>query len=337
MTEERLRALQYGILAPGPQALLAARFELVEHDPSSSDRAEFVELLSAADALIGPGLTLSAAELDAATRLRAIALVAVGVDGFDLDDLGRRGIALMNTPEVLTEAVADLAFGLILAVSRRIAEFAAYVRARQWRARIAPAQYGRDVNSKTLGIVGMGRIGHAIARRAAAGFAMKVIYASTSVAPDAEHAFGAQRRTLDELLTQADIVCLTVPLSAATVALIGARELSLMRPSAVLVNVSRGAVVDEQALIAALAAGQIAGAGLDVYEREPLDADSPLLGFDNVVALPHIGSATTETREAMARCAVENLLSYFDGAPTNVANLAELAAGGAGQPSAARH
>ncbi|MNP40272.1 Glyoxylate/hydroxypyruvate reductase B [compost metagenome] len=173
----------------------------------------------------------------------------------------------------------------------------------------------------------MGRIGEALARRGAAGFGMRVLYHSSRAKPEVEARYGARYRTLDELLSEADFVCLTVPLSASTEGLIGARELSLMKPEAILVNIARGRVVDEQALLAALQAKRIRGAGLDVFVQEPLPAHSPLLQLDNVVATPHIGSATHETREAMARCAVENLLSALAGErPANLVN--EVAMGG---------
>jgi phosphogluconate 2-dehydrogenase len=333
--ERRPVAVLYDALADAPRMRLAERFELVEfRDGGGADRTQFVAALADADALIGLGIRLTDAELAAAHRLRAIALVAVGVDGFDLDQLSRRGIALMNTPDVLTETVSDLALALILAVNRRVVELANYVRAGHWTRRIQPDHYGRDVHGATLGIVGMGRIGHAIARRARLGFGMTVRYTSTETKPQAEREFGAQRRSLDELLAESAVVCLTVPLNAGTQALIGERELSLMAPSAILINVSRGAVVDEPALIAALAAHRIAGAGLDVYAQEPLPANSPLLSFENVVALPHVASATVQAREAMAWCAVDNLCGYFDGEPLNVVNPDALVRG-SGEPTAA--
>lgn len=177
------------------------------------------------------------------------------------------------------------------------------------------------MHGKTLGIVGMGRIGEALARRAAAGFGMRVLYHSQRAKPEVEARHAARQCSLDELLQQADFVCLTVPLSVSTEGLIGARELALMKDEAILVNISRGRVVDEQALVEALRARRIRGAGLDVFVQEPLSVDSPLLQLDNVVATPHIGSATEETRQAMARCAVDNLLSALAGErPANLVN-----------------
>lgn len=195
------------------------------------------------------------------------------------------------------------------------------MRAGHWQANLGPAHFGSDVHGKTLGIVGMGRIGEALARRGAAGFGMRVLYHSQRPKPEVEARHGARYLGLDELLAQADFVCLTVPLSASTEGLIGARELALMKPEAILVNISRGRVVDEAALIEALRQRRIGGAGLDVFVQEPLPAGSPLLQLDNLVATPHIGSATHETRLAMARCAVENLLSALAGErPVNLVN-----------------
>ena len=186
---------------------------------------------------------------------------------------------------------------------------------------VGPEHFGTDVHGKTLGIIGMGRIGEALAQRGHFGFGMPVIYHSNSPKPAVEARFNAQYRSLDELLQQADFICLTLPLTAQTEGLMGAEEFALMRPESIFINISRGKVVDEAALIEALQQGQIRAAGLDVFVREPLEVDSPLLQLDNVVATPHIGSATVETREAMARCAVNNLLAALAGErPANRVN-----------------
>ncbi|WP_063532472.1 D-glycerate dehydrogenase [Burkholderia sp. MSMB1589WGS] len=272
-----------------------------------------------ADGALGASLRITPGLLDRAPRLRAWSTISVGFDNFDVADLTRRGIVLAHTPDVLTEATADTVFALILASARRVVELAEFVKAGQWRQSIGESLYGTDVNGKTLGIVGLGRIGAAVARRAALGFRMPVLYTNRSANPQAQ--FGARRVELDELLAEADFVCLQVPLSPQTRHLIGARELAKMKRSAILVNASRGPVVDEAALIDALRAGTIRAAGLDVFEREPLAADSPLLSMRNVVALPHIGSATRETRHAMARCAAENVIAALDGTLTrNIVN-----------------
>ncbi|AOJ80772.1 D-glycerate dehydrogenase [Burkholderia savannae] len=269
--------------------------------------------LDTADGALGASLEITPELLDRAPRLRAWSTISVGFDNFDVADLTRRGIVLAHTPDVLTESTADTVFALILASARRVVELAEFVKAGQWRQSIGEPLYGTDVNGKTLGIIGLGRIGAALARRAALGFRMPVLYTNRSANPQAETQFGARRVALDELLATADFVCVQVPLTPQTRHLIGAREFAKMKRSAILVNASRGPVVDEAALIDALRAGTIRAAGLDVFEHEPLAADSPLLSMSNVVALPHIGSATRETRHAMARCAAENLIAALDG------------------------
>jgi gluconate 2-dehydrogenase len=222
---------------------------------------------------------------------------------------------------VLTESTADTVFSLILATARRVVELADWVKAGKWQGSVGPAQFGLEVQGKTLGIVGLGRIGGAVARRAALGFNMKVLYTNRSPNPQAEQAYGARRVELAELLASSDFVCLQVPLTPETQHLIGAAELRAMKRSAILINASRGATVDEAALIEALQSGTIHAAGLDVFETEPLPVDSPLLSMPNVVALPHIGSATHETRHAMALNAAENLVAALDGTLTrNVVN-----------------
>ncbi|MHC8286706.1 NAD(P)-dependent oxidoreductase [Pseudomonas sp. XS1P51] len=284
--------------------------------------AQLREALPRAHGLLGASLKLDAALLDLAPDLEAIASVSVGVDNYDIDYLTERRILLSNTPDVLTETTADTGFALILATARRVVELANMVRAGQWHRNIGPAQFGSDVHGKTLGIIGMGRIGEALAQRGHFGFGMPVIYHSHSPKPAVQQRFNAQYRSLPELLQQADFVCLTLPLTAETEGLIGAKQFALMRPETIFINISRGKVVDETALIQALRDGQIRAAGLDVFEREPLNHDSPLLQLNNVVATPHIGSATHETREAMAKCAVDNLLAALAGErPVNLVNV----------------
>jgi phosphogluconate 2-dehydrogenase len=279
------------------------------------------DALPCAQGLLGASLKLDAGLLDLAPNLEAIASVSVGVDNYDIDYLTERRILLSNTPDVLTETTADTGFALILATARRVVELANMIRQGQWTRNIGPAHFGSDVHGKTLGIIGMGRIGEALAQRGHFGFGMPVIYHSHSPKPAVEQRFNAQYRSLTELLQQADFICLTLPLTAETEGLIGAEEFALMRPESIFINISRGKVVDEKALIEALRTGQIRAAGLDVFEREPLNQDSPLLQLNNVVATPHIGSATHETREAMARCAVDNLLAALAGErPPNLVN-----------------
>ncbi|MFL6641410.1 MAG: 2-hydroxyacid dehydrogenase [Paraburkholderia graminis] len=295
-------------------AYLQQHVEVVQVDPARHDA--FVAALREADGGIGASVKITPAMLEGATRLKALSTISVGFDQFDVADLTRRGIVLAHTPDVLTESTADTVFSLILASARRVVELAAWVKAGQWQHSIGPALFGVDVQGKTLGIVGLGRIGGAVARRAALGFNMQVLYTNRSANPEAEAAYGARRVELAELLATADFVCLQVPLTEETRHMIGAKELASMKKSAILINASRGAIVDESALIDALRNGTIHGAGLDVFEKEPLPADSPLLQMANVVALPHIGSATHETRHAMARSAAENLVAALAGTLT---------------------
>lgn len=241
--------------------------------------------------------------LDLAPELRVISQMAVGMDNIDVAACRRRGIVLGHTPDVLTETVADTAFALLCAVARQLVEAVDYVREGRWGPWEPYTLAGADVHGAVLGIVGMGRIGKAVARRAS-GFDMDVVYASRSDA-DTAH----RRLTLTELLSLADFVVLTVPLTAETTGLMGSEELDAMKRSAFLVNVSRGEVVVTDHLVRALQDGSIAGAALDVTDPEPLPAGHPLLDLDNCIVVPHIASASMSTRMAMGRLAVENLLA----------------------------
>ncbi|MHB0777234.1 2-hydroxyacid dehydrogenase [Halomonas sp. WWR20] len=287
----------------------------VDYFPSLSgaDDPGFRDALAEAHGLVGASLKVTPELLDAAPHLEAIASISVGYDNYPVDELTRRHILLCNTPDVLTETTADTGFSLIMATARRIVELAEFVKRGDWQESIGEAQFGGDVHGKTLGMVGFGRIGAAVARRGALGFGMRVLYSNASPKPELEAELGARRCELDELLEQADFVCVTVPLTAETTHLFGAEQFSRMQKSAIFINIARGKVVDEAALIAALEAGEIRAAGLDVFEQEPLPADSPLLHMANVVALPHIGSATHETRTAMAQRAVDNITLALNG------------------------
>lgn len=246
----------------------------------------------------------------AGSRLEVVSQMAVGVDNIDVDACTRRGIAVGHTPGVLTETVADSAFALLAAIVRRLPEGEKVVRDGEWGPWSPSFLNGRDLHGTTLGIVGMGRIGRALARRAS-GFEMDIIYSSPHPAED----FDGAHVSLPELLERADHVVLSVSLNSGTHQLIGAPELEAMRSSAYLVNVSRGPVVDTKALVEALAKGAIAGAALDVTDPEPLPPDHPLLGLSNCLVVPHIGSSSVKTRLAMARLAVENLINGVEGEP----------------------
>ncbi|WP_447529339.1 2-hydroxyacid dehydrogenase [Vreelandella sp. TE19] len=281
----------------------------------------FLEAMQTAHGLIGGKLAVDEALLESAKNLGMIATISVGYDNFPVEAMTRRGIALSNTPDVLTETTADTGFALIMAACRRIAELDRWVREGNWQSHVVEAQFGFDVHGKTLGIVGLGRIGAAVARRGVLGFNMPVLYSGASSKPYLEEELGASHCSLEALLARSDIVCVTVPLSPKNHHLLGPQAFKAMKPSAVLVNISRGAVVDEPALIHALETREIRAAGLDVFEQEPLSFDSPLLNMPQVVLAPHIGSATHETRASMAQLAIDNLLAGLAGRrPPNIVN-----------------
>ncbi|KPY13689.1 MULTISPECIES: 2-hydroxyacid dehydrogenase [Pseudomonas syringae group] len=305
--------LAFSRVSPEMAERLAQDFNVIVPNPKQGDiNAQFDEALPHSHGLIGAGRKLGREQLHNATQLEVVSSISVGYDNYDVDYLSERGILLTNTPDVLTESTADLGFSLIMSSARRVAELDAYTKAGQWTRSIEQPHFGTDVHGKTLGIVGMGNIGAAIARRGRLGFNMPILYSGNSRKTELEQELGAQFRSLDQLLAEADFVCLVVPLSEKTKHLIGRRELSLMKPGAILVNIARGPIVDEPALIEALQNGTIRGAGLDVYEKEPL-SESPLFQLKNAVTLPHVGSATTETRQAMADRAYNNLRSALLG------------------------
>ena len=277
-------------------------------------RADLLGLVAGADAV----LTLlhdrvDAELLDAAgPQLRCVANVAVGYDNVDLAAAAERGVVVTNTPEVLDDATADLTWALLLAATRRVAEGDRLVRSgRPWSWGMS-FMLGSSLRGKLLGIVGLGGIGRRVAERSRA-FGMEVAYHSRHPAPaEVEAALGAERMPLERLLAEADVLSLHCPLTPETHHLIGVAELERMKPSAVLVNAARGPIVDEAALAEALAAGEIAAAGLDVYEHEPR-VEPRLLELENVVLAPHLGSATVETRTAMAELAARNAISVLGG------------------------
>ncbi len=266
------------------------------------------------DALV-PLLTdpIDAEVMESAPRLRIISQYAVGYDNIDVGEATKRGIYVTNTPGVLTETVADFAFALMLAVARRVVEADRYVREGNWKVGWHPLMMiGRDVHGATLGIVGLGRIGRAVARRAE-GFGMKILYYDVRRDEDLERERGYEYRELDDLLRESDFVSLHTPLTPETEHLIDEEKLRLMKPTAYLINTARGRVVDQKALYRALKEGWIAGAALDVFEREPIPADDPLLSLPNVVLAPHAASASLETRSKMAEIVADNLIAFLEG------------------------
>jgi len=250
--------------------------------------------------------------MDAAPRLEIIANCAVGTDNIDLDYARKKGIVVTNTPGVLTETTADLTWALILAVVRKIPQADRFLRSGSFRGWRLDLWLGREITGKRLGIIGMGRIGRAVAERAK-GFRMDIVYYDRRrLNADEERALGAASVSLDELLRTSDIVSIHASMTEGSARLLSREKLALMKPDAVLINVARGPIVDEQALADALESGRIWGAGLDVYEREPA-VEGRLLKMNNVVLLPHIGSATYETRLKMAMMAATNLIMALSG------------------------
>lgn len=258
---------------------------------------------------------------DAAPNLKIVAQMAVGYDNIDVGEATKRGIYVTNTPGVLTETTADLAWALLMAIARRIVEADRYLREGRWKVAWHPKMLlGRDVYGATLGIIGAGRIGSAVARRAR-GFNMRILYYDVVRRPELEKEVGAEFVDLETLLKESDFISIHVPLTKDTYHMIDAERLKLLKKTAYIINTSRGQVIDERALYEALKEGRIAGAALDVFEQEPISMDNPLLKLDNVVLTPHIGSASYETRSRMAEMAARNLIEFFEGrVPPNLVN-----------------
>ncbi|MBK9306489.1 MAG: D-glycerate dehydrogenase [Nitrospira sp.] len=298
-----------------PQAVMDAIPQRYRVLADSTDRPTTVHELahgfSQADAVICTlADRIDASVLSQATKLKIVANYAVGYNNIDLSAAAQRGIIVTNTPDVLTDATADLTWALLLAVARRVTEGDALVRAGRWTGWAPTQMLGTDLTGKTLGIVGMGRIGQAVAYRAS-GFRMSVLYAGRH-AVSSPPGFSWTWQPLDAVLTRSDYLSLHVPLTDTTRHLISQRELALMKPTAFLINTSRGPVIDESALLTALEAGTIAGAGLDVYEHEPA-VPPALSSLSNVVLLPHLGSATLETRVHMGLICLENIAAALEG------------------------
>ena len=303
-------------LLPDPvMAIVRERFQLVQdpHDALPAPSALREGLCQADAAIVTLGDFIDAETIRAATRLKILANYAVGYNNIDLAAARARGLIVTNTPDVLTDATADLTWALLLATARRIVEGDALVRSGRWTGWSPTQLLGAEVSGKTLGIIGMGRIGQAVAHRAV-GFRMPVRYHTRQLMATASLPREWEYRSLQDILGEADVVTIHVPLTPGTHHLIGARELAWMRPTAFVINTARGPIVDEGALVDALKTGIIAGAGLDVYEQEPA-IHSALAQLKQVVLLPHLGSATVHARVQMGLVCLENIQAVLEGRP----------------------
>lgn len=289
-----------------------AQVEIIDQPEGPSREEIILGLQGKAALLCNVTDTIDEQLLQACPDLRIISNFGVGHNHIDIDAATRQGILVTNTPGVLTEATADLTWSLLLDLARRVTEGDRLIRQHRWRGWSPQFMLGTEVTGKTLGIIGMGRIGQAVARRAH-GFRMKILYYSRTRLPlELEKECNLEYRDLSDLLSEADFVSLHAPYTQDTHHLIGERQLMRMKKSSFLINTARGALVDEEALVRALKNGQIAGAALDVYEQEP-HVPEELIQLEQVVLAPHLGSATRETRAAMAQLAVENLIAFFQG------------------------
>jgi glyoxylate/hydroxypyruvate/2-ketogluconate reductase len=275
-------------------------------------REEFIRRLQGkAGVFTTGGERIDAALLAACPDLKICANMAVGYNNFDVPAMTAAGVLATNAPDVLTETTADMGFALLMATARRVSESEAFLRTGQWNKWSYDMFCGADIHGSTLGILGMGRIGRAVAKRGAHGFGMKVVYHNRSqLTPDLEAEVNARYVSKQELFKQADHIVLVLPYTAENHHTVGAPEIALMKPTATLINIGRGGLIDEDALAAALSAGKILGAGLDVFEGEP-KVNPALTALKNVVLTPHIGSATVPTRKAMANLAADNLIGYL--------------------------
>lgn len=302
---------------PKAMEILSRSCDLIIHKKSRSpSKMEIIKNVRDKDGLLcSLSDNIDSEVISSAKRLRVISSYSVGYDHIDIEAATKHGICVTYTPEVLTETTADLAFALLLATARRIAEADAFVRRGKWGNTNWKYDFmlGSDVYGKTLGIIGLGRIGSAVARRAK-GFNMNVLYHNRNrLSMGKENELSIQYRSIEDLLKESDFVSIHLPLTKNTFHLLNEQKMKLMKPTAYLINTARGPIVDERALIKALQKKWIAGAGLDVFEKEPLSSSNKLLKFKNVVLAPHIGSASTETREKMAEVAAVNLLNVLNG------------------------
>lgn len=274
---------------------------------------ELIKKLHDVDGLLTSGGSINEELLNAAPNLKVVSNISVGYNNFHIEAMKKRNVIGTHTPYVLDDTVADLILALMLASARRIAELDQYVKAGKWTSLVDEPFFGIDVHHATVGIIGMGRIGEAIAKRCKYGFDMNVLYYSRNRKEDIESRVEMTYVPFETLLKESDFVVLMTPLTKETKHLIGKEQFKMMKKSAIFINGSRGATVDEEALIEALQTGEIRGAGLDVYTKEPTDPDNPLLKLSNAVTVPHIGSATAKTRFDMAMTAATNLVKALQG------------------------
>lgn len=292
---------------------LQAQYDVVVIDPKQGDvNQQIQQHVQDADGMIGAGRLLNQSNLATAKQLKIISSVSVGYDNYDVAYLNQKNIWLSHTPHVLTETTADLAFTLLMSAARKVPYLDHWTKTGEWKRTVSQAQFGQDIYGKTLGIIGLGNIGAAIARRGLYGFNMNILYHNRREKLEMAQPLNAQYCSLEQLLQRSDFVVVAVDLNAESKALLSTEQFELMQSHAVLVNIARGSVIDEQALIQALKDRKFFAAGLDVYEKEPLQT-SELFQLDNVVTLPHVGSATAETRKKMAELAYRNLVDALEG------------------------
>lgn len=292
---------------------LKQQYQVVVLDPKKGDINEQIcQEVVDADGMIGAGRLLNENNLAPAQHLKIVSTVSVGYDNYDVQYLNQKKIWLAHTPHVLTETTADLAFTLLVSAARKVPQLDAWTKAGEWKRTVGAAQFGQDIFGKTLGIIGLGNIGAAIARRGLYGFNMNILYHNRHEKLVLAQPLNAEYCSMQDLLQRSDFIVVAVDLNTESQALIGTQEFEQMQSHAVFVNISRGSVVDESALIEALKQKQIFAAGLDVYQKEPLQA-SEMFDLDNVVTLPHVGSATAETRLKMSQLAYKNLVDALEG------------------------
>ncbi|NEU30131.1 D-glycerate dehydrogenase [bacterium LRH843] len=302
------------------KSYLESYFDLETWEKKESiPRETLLQKLKDVNGLLNAGIPINEELLSSAPELKIVSNASVGYNNFNIEQMVESGVIGTHTPGTLDETVTDLVFGLMISTARRMVELDAYTRAGKWTGGDDSHFFGLDVFGKTMGIIGLGRIGESIAKRAVNGFNMDVLYHGRSRKLDAEQEIGITYAEMDELLSESDFIIVMTPLTKETHHLIDKKEFEKMKDTAIIINASRGPTVNEKALVDALKEKQIYGAGLDVFDQEPVAPDNPLLKLDNVVLTPHIGSATAATRERMAQVAAENLVNYLiKGKQTNV-------------------